>query len=176
MVGSPFRTRLAARETAGTLLGVQLRARAFALVLLGLAGCGAASPPDAPTLQLPFTSSPEAPVLFNGAQGVIVGTTGSFGFGALNAGTQSLTLQTVIYAGDPAMSLQPFAQAPPATLSFNQEFLVPLACAPPALASYPGTVTVTSNAVNTPVAVVYITCVGMPPSQSFSGVTSTLSR
>ncbi len=167
---------MATQQTAGTFLGVQLRAQAFVLVLLSLAGCGAASPPDAPTLQLPFTSSPEAPVFFNEAQGVTVGTTGYFAFGALNAGTESLAVQTVVYGGDPAMALEAFAQPLPASLSFNQEFLVPLVCTPPALANYAGTVTITSNAVNSPVAVVYLTCVGMPPVQSFSGVTSTLSR
>ncbi len=119
----PLRSCLAAPETAGTFRGVLLRAQAFLLALLSLAGCGAASPPNAPTLQLPFTSSPEAPVFFNQAQGVIVGTTGYFAFGALNAGTESLAVQTVTYAGDPAMALEAFDQSLPAMLSFNQEFL-----------------------------------------------------
>jgi hypothetical protein len=90
-----------------------------------------------------------------------VGSTGEFAFGVLNAGTQNLTVEDVNYSGDPAMSLQ-LVQMPPATLGFNQEFLVPLICTPPAADSYAGNVTITSNAANTPVAVVYLSCVGMP--------------
>jgi hypothetical protein len=101
-------------------------------------------------------------VLFNSVQGVTVGTTGSFGFGALNAGTQDLIIQNVAYSGDPAMSLQPFAQPFPATLSFNNEFVIGLSCTPPAEASYAGSVSIVSNAVNAPNAVVYMSCVGMP--------------
>ena len=134
----------------------------MALALFGLAGCGAASPPSTPTLQLPFNSSASAPVPFNGAQGVLVGSTGYFAFGLLNGGTASLTVQSVTYAGDPAMALQPFSESLPATLSFNQEFVVPLTCTPSAADSYAGNVTITSNAANTPVAVVYLDCVGMP--------------
>jgi len=138
--------------------------RALTLVLFGLAGCGATSPPDAPTLQLPFTSSPTSPVLFNEEQGVLVGTTGAFAFGLLNAGTQTLTVQGVSYDGDPAMSLQPYTQPLPASLSFNQEFVVPLSCTPPAADAYAGAVTIVSNAANSPVAVVYLSCVGMTSS------------
>ncbi|MGO8971440.1 MAG: hypothetical protein ACLQDQ_17935 [Myxococcaceae bacterium] len=131
-------------------------------MLFALAGCGASSPPDAPTLQLPFTSSATSPVLFNDEQGVLVGTTGSFGFGLLNAGTQTLTVQAVTYAGDPAMALQPYTQPLPASLAFNQEFVVPLSCTPPDAGNYAGAVTIDSNAANSPVAVVYLSCVGMP--------------
>ncbi len=141
-----------------------MEVRVLPFLLLGLAGCGATSPPDAPTLQLPFTSSATSPVLFNEEQGVVVGTTGYFAFGVLNGGTQTLTVQEVSYAGDPAMSLQPYAQPLPASLSFNQEFIVPLICTPPAADTYAGAVTILSNAANSPTAVVYLNCVGTPPS------------
>lgn len=101
-------------------------------------------------------------MLFNNVDGVAVGTTGSFAFGALNAGTQSLIIQDVAYTGDPAMSLQPLAQRPPATLSFNDEFVIGLYCTPLAETSYAGSVSIVSNAVNTDNAVVYLSCVGMP--------------
>lgn len=133
------------------------------LCWLGLAGCGTASPPDAPTLQLPFTSSASAPVLFNDVQGVQVGTTGSFAFGLLNGGTQNLIVQSVTYAGNLAMSLQPFAQPLPASLSFNGEFVIALQCTPLAAEDYPGSVTILSNATNSSSAVVYLTCQGMTP-------------
>jgi hypothetical protein len=142
---------------------VHFRRRHLALCLvLGLYGCGADSPPDAPTLQLPFASSAAEPVLFNDAQGVPAGTQGFYAFGLLNAGTQSLTVQSVTYTGDPAMALQPFPQPLPATLAFNEEFVIPLACSPPAAQSYAGTVSIVSNAANTPLALVYVSCVGMP--------------
>lgn len=101
-------------------------------------------------------------MLFNSVDGVAVGTTGSFAFGALNAGTQNLIIQNVTYSGDPAMSRQPLAQPIPATLSFNSEFVIGLSCTPPAEESYAGSVSIVSNAVNTPNAVVYLSCVGMP--------------
>gem|GEM_PF-4506135 len=142
---------------------MHLRGRHLAVCLLfALCGCGADSPPDAPTLRLPFTSSAASPVLFNDVQGVPVGTAGYYAFGVLNAGTQSLTVQSVTYAGDAAMALQPFSQPLPVTLAFNGEFIIPLICTPPAAQSYAGTVSIVSNAVNTPVAQVYLSCVGMP--------------
>lgn len=101
-------------------------------------------------------------MLFNSVDGVAFGTTGSFAFGALNAGTQNLIIQNVSYSGDPAMSLQPFAQPFPATLAFNSEFVIGLFCTPPTEKSYTGSVSILSNAVNTPNAVVYLSCVGMP--------------
>lgn len=158
---------------------VRLFTRALAVLsCLGLGGCAAEAPPSDPTLQLPFTSSAASPVLFNNVQGVVVGTTGGFAFGALNAGTQSLVVQTVTYDGDPAMTLEPFVPPLPVTLAFNDELIVTLSCTPPAEASYAGAVTVQSNAVNTPQAVVYLSCVGTaaPESQSSSGVTSTFSK
>jgi hypothetical protein len=143
---------------------VKTGARTLAVLCwLSLVGCGTDSPPDAPTLQLPFTSSPQAPVLFNSVQGVEVGTTGNFAFGVLNAGTANLIIQEVSYAGDPAMMLLPFAQPLPVTLAFNSEFVVALQCTPAAAASYSGAVSITSNASNSPDAVVYLACVGMPP-------------
>jgi hypothetical protein len=142
---------------------VQSAVRAFALAsVLNLAACGTDSPPAAPTLQLPFTSSASSPVLFNNLQGVAVGTTGYFAFGALNAGTQPLIIEGVSYSGDPVMSPQPFAQPFPVTLAFNDEFVVTLSCTPPAQQSYAGSVSIMSNAVNAPTAVVYLSCVGMP--------------
>jgi uncharacterized membrane protein len=158
---------------------VPFSTRALALLsCLGLVGCGTDAPPSAPTLQLPFTSSAASPVLFNNVQGVVVGTTGGFAFGALNAGTQSLVVQTVTYDGDEAMSLEPFVPPLPVTLTFNDELIVTLSCTPPTEAAYAGTVTVQSNAVNAPQAVVYLSCVGTatPESQSLSGVTSTFSK
>jgi hypothetical protein len=142
---------------------VQLRASGLTLVcVLGLAGCGTDSPPDSPTLQLPFTSSAASPVLFNGTQGVEVGTTGYFAFGVSNAGNQALTLQDAGYAGDPAMALAVLTEALPATLAFNDEFVVDLTCTPPAQETYAGTVTILSNAVNGPTTVVYLSCTGVP--------------
>jgi hypothetical protein len=142
---------------------VPFRGRHLALCLaFGLWGCGADSPPNAPTLQLPFTSSAASPVLFNDVQGVPVGAPGYYAFGVLNAGTQSLTVQSVTYAGDPAMALQPLPQPLPATLAFNGEFIIPLVCTPPAAQSYAGTVSIISDAVNTPLAQVYLSCVGVP--------------
>jgi hypothetical protein len=95
-------------------------------------------------------------------QGVQVGTTGYFAFGMLNAGTQDLTIQDVTYSGDAAMGLQAFQESLPATLAFNAEYVVELVCTPPAQESYDGSVTIASNAVNTPTAVVYLSCVGVP--------------
>lgn len=143
--------------------GVRRGARTLAaLCALSLAGCGTDAPPAAPTLQLPFTSSAASPVLFNGVEGVLVGTTGSYAFGMLNAGTDDLVVQNVAYTGDPAMALQGLVHPLPVTLSFNGELVVPLVCTPPAEDSYAGTVSIVSNAVNTPTAVVYLSCVGMP--------------
>lgn len=114
-----------------------------------------------PTLQLPFTSTVDSPVLFNATQGVVVGTTGGFAFGALNAGTDSLVVQTVSYVGDPAMALLPADPALPETLAFNDEMIVQLTCTPPAEAAYAGTVFIDSNASNIPYATVYLSCVGV---------------
>jgi hypothetical protein len=129
---------------------------------LSLAGCGTDSPPAAPTLQLPFASSAASPVLFNSVEGVLVGTTGYYAFGLLNAGTSDLVVQNITYAGNAAMALQGLVQPLPVTLSFNGELVVPLVCTPPAEDSYAGTVTIVSNAANTPTAVVYLSCVGVP--------------
>jgi hypothetical protein len=131
------------------------------LCWLSLAGCGTDSPPAAPTLQLPFTSSASAPVLFNNVQGVLVGTTGNFAFGVLNGGTQDLVIQSVSYAGNVVMALQPFAQPVPASLAFNEEFVIALQCTPPAVEDYPGTVTILSNDANSPSVAVYLSCQGM---------------
>jgi hypothetical protein len=145
--------------------GVHLAARALSVLFcLGLSACGTDSPPDAPTLQLPFaSSSTDSPILFNSVEGVAVGTTGQYAFGLLNAGTANLVVQEVTYAGDAAMSLLPFAQPLPATLPFNGEFVIALQCTPPAEDSYPGAVSIISNAVNYPSAVVYLACVGQAP-------------
>ena len=120
------------------------------MCVLGVAGCGTDSPPDAPTLQLPFTSSATSPVLFNGVQGVPVGTTGYFAFGLMNAGTNDLVVQEVTYSGDPAMALQALTVALPATLAFNGELghRVDLHAAGPG--NYDGLVSIVSNAANTP--------------------------
>ncbi len=141
--------------------GVKAGAPALGVVFW-LAACGTDAPPIGPTLQLPFTSSPTAPVLFNAIEGVTVGTTGSYGFGALNAGSQSLVLQSVVYTGSPQMALQPFAQPLPATLSFDDEFIIGMTCTPLGALQYSGSVTLTSNAINTPDAVVYVSCIGVP--------------
>lgn len=133
-----------------------------ALCALSLAGCGTDSPAAAPTLQLPFTSSATSPVLFNSVEGVQVGATGYFAFGLLNAGTDDLIVAEVTYAGNGAMALQAFAQPLPATLPFNGELVVDLVCTPPAEDTYDGTVSIVSNAVNTPTAMVYLSCVGVP--------------
>lgn len=133
-----------------------------AIGCLALAACGTDTPPSVPTLQLPFSSSAASPVLFNNVEGVPVGTTGGYGFGVLNGGTQSLLLQTVTYAGDSAMSLQPFAQPLPATLPFNDEFIVGMACKPAAQKAYLGVVSISSNATNTSTAAVYLSCTGVP--------------
>jgi hypothetical protein len=132
------------------------------LCVLGVTGCGTDSPPDAPTLQLPFTSSATSPVLFNGDEGVPVGTTGYFAFGLLNAGTNDLVVQEVTYSGDPAMALQVLTEALPATLAFNGEFVIGLTCTPPGQATTDGSVSIVSNAANTPMAVVYLSCEGVP--------------
>jgi hypothetical protein len=143
---------------------VNLCARGLAAISwLAVAGCGTDAPPATPTLQLPFTSSSASPVLFNNVEGVPVGTTGSFGFGALNGGTQSLILQEVSYDGDPEMALQPFASPLPATLAFDDEFIIGLTCTPLALQGYTGVVSLASNASNNPNAVVYLICTGVPP-------------
>jgi len=143
--------------------GVRLGARILAVLCsVAVPGCGTDSPPAAPTLQLPFESSADSPVLFNGVEGVAVGTVGYFAFGVLNSGTENLVIQTVSYTGDPAMAAQPLAQPLPATLSFNGELVIGLQCTPPAASSYDGSVTITSNAVNSPTAVVYLSCEGMP--------------
>jgi hypothetical protein len=145
--------------TAGTVRRVK---RALAVVCwLTLAGCGTDAPPAVPTLQLPFSSTADSPVLFNNIQGVIVGTTEGFAFGALNAGTQSLVVQSVSYAGDPAMALLPADPPLPETLAFNDEMIVQLSCTPPEEAAYAGTVFIVSNADNVPDATVYLSCVGV---------------
>jgi len=142
---------------------VQMGARALAVLCwLYLVGCGTDSPPEAPTLQLPFTSNVDSRVLVNNIQGVSVGTSVGFAFGALNAGNQSLVVQTVTYVGDTEMVLQAFGPPPVATLSFNDELIIGLTCTPPAVATYAGTVFIVSNAVNTPDATVFLSCVGMP--------------
>jgi hypothetical protein len=128
---------------------------------LGLGGC-TDSPPAAPTLQLPFSSSVTSPVLFNGVEGVEAGTTGRFAFGVLNAGTEDLVISDAGYIGDPAMALAPLAQPIPSTLAFNDEFVIPLTCNPTAEISYNGSVSILSNAVNGPVTVVYLSCIGVP--------------
>lgn len=141
---------------------MNLGARGLAVFWLAVAGCGTDAPPAVPTLQLPFTSSAASPVLFNNVEGVSIGTTGSFGFGALNAGTQSLTVQDVTYNGDLEMELQPFAAPLPATLSFDDEFIIGLTCTPLTQEGYTGVVSIISNASNTPDAVVYLICTGVP--------------
>ena len=154
---------LAGREGAATVQRVPFGVRRLTLLCaLSFVGCGTDSPPDAPTLQLPFSSSVSSPVLFNGAQGVELGTTGNFGFGVLNAGNQALIIQSVSYTGDSAMSLQPPTQPLPVTLSFNGELVIALVCTPPATDSYAGSVSIVSNAANAPNAVVYLSCVGVP--------------
>jgi hypothetical protein len=141
---------------------VRLGARTLALLCaLSLAGCGTDSPPAAPTLQLPFTSSATSPVLFNSVEGVQVGTTGYYAFGMLNSGTADLVIQGVAYAGNAAMALQALQNPLPVTLPFNGELVVPLLCTPPAQEAYDGAVTVASNAANTPTATVYLSCVGV---------------
>jgi hypothetical protein len=138
-----------------------MRTPAFRLLCpLCLLGCGAGAPPQAPTLQLPFTSTAAAPVPFNGTDGVVLGTTGNWGFGALNGGTASLTVQSVTYSGDAAMALGALSEALPATLPFNGEVVISLSCTPPAAEAYLGTVSIISNAANTPNAVVYLSCLG----------------
>lgn len=132
------------------------------LCVLCAAACGTDSPPAAPTLQLPFTSSAASPVLFNGTQGVPVATTGYFAFGLLNAGTNNLVVQQVSYSGDPAMALQALTLALPATLDFNGELVIGLTCTPPGQDNYDGLVSIVSNAANTPDAGVYLTCEGVP--------------
>ena len=132
------------------------------LCVLGLAGCLADSPPNSPTLQLPFTSSASSPVAFNGVDGVEVGTTGYFSFGVLNAGNQPLLLQDAGYSGDPAMTLELVIDAFPTTLAFNDEFVIALSCTPLAQDTYDGTVSILSNAVNGPTTVVYLSCTGVP--------------
>jgi hypothetical protein len=99
-------------------------------------------------------------VLFNGVEGVAVGTTGFFAFGVLNAGNEDLVIQDAGYSGDPAMALGAFAEPLPATLAFNGEFVVALTCAPTAEVAYNGSVTILSNAVNGQMTVVYLSCVG----------------
>ena len=99
---------------------------------------------------------------FNGAEGVPVGTTGYFAFGLLNAGTNNLIVQQPTYSGDPAMALQPPTQALPATLAFNGELVIGLTCTPPTEGSFDGSVSILSNAANTPSAVVYLSCAGVP--------------
>jgi hypothetical protein len=141
---------------------VQLSARSLAvLCALGLTGCTDA-PPDSPTLQLPFTSSAASPVLFNGVEGVEAGTIGHFAFGMLNAGNQALVIQDAGYSGDPAMALTAFAEPLPATLAFNDEFVIALSCAPTAEVAYNGSVSILSNAVNGQATVVYLSCIGVP--------------
>jgi hypothetical protein len=101
-------------------------------------------------------------VLFNGVEGVPVGTTGYYAFGLLNAGTNDLIVQQVTYSGDPAMALQALTLPLPATLAFNGELVIGLTCTPPADAGYNGSVSILSNAANTPTAVVYLSCDGVP--------------
>ena len=132
------------------------------MCVLSVAGCGTDSPPDAPTLQLPFTSSATSPVLFNGVEGVPVGTTGYYAFGLLNAGTNDLVVQQVTYSGDTAMALQALTVALPATLAFNGELVIGLTCTPPGQTTSDGSVSIVSNAANTPMAVVYLSCEGVP--------------
>jgi hypothetical protein len=100
--------------------------------------------------------------LFNGTEGVPVATTGYYAFGLLNAGTENLVIQQVFYTGDPAMALQALTLPLPATLDFNGELVIGLTCAPPAQDNYDGSVTIVSNAANTPNAIVYLTCAGVP--------------
>src|SRR5450631_1564757 len=147
---------------AGTVPCVQLSPRSLAVfcAALGLTGC-TDSPPAAPTLQLPFASSAASPVLFNGVEGVQVGTTGHFAFGLLNAGTEDLVIQDAGYTGDPAMALGSLVQPLPSTLAFNGEFVIPLTCTPTAENSYDGSVSILSNAVNGQLTVVYLSCVGV---------------
>ncbi len=99
---------------------------------------------------------------FNSVEGVPVGTTGYYAFGLLNAGTNDLIIQQVNYSGDPAMALQAATQPLPATLAFNGELVIGLTCTPPAESSYDGSVSILSNAANTPSAVVYLSCEGVP--------------
>jgi len=134
-----------------------MRGAALLLTLL-LAGC-APTPVDSPTLQLPFTTSASAPLSFLGT--VQVGTHRILGFGVMNLGNQALVVEAVSYAGDPEMALAPGpSSALPASVAFNQELDVFVTCSPQAAATYTGTVTIVSNAVNTPTASVYLACTG----------------
>jgi hypothetical protein len=140
----------------------RMRAPAPALLCsLALFGCGTESPVDLPTLQLPFSSSSAAPVSINGVQGVAVGSRTAFAFQVLNVGNQALVVQSVSYQGDPEIALDPAQLASlPATVAFNRWLSIGLICSPVAARTYSGTVTIVSNAANTPSALVYLQCVG----------------
>jgi len=133
------------------------------LGMVALLGCGTASPVDPPTLQLPFTSSPTAPVPINGSAGVKVGSEGYLAIGLLNVGNQPLVVQSVAYQGDPEITLDPgLGAALPATVEFNEVLPVELTCTPAAATTYAGTLTIVSNATSTPTAAVYLACAGTP--------------
>jgi hypothetical protein len=138
--------------------------RAWAMGLLcslAIAGCGADSPPAEPTARLAISTSATAPLLFNNGLGVPVGLPGGVGFGLMNGGTVALVVQSATYVGAPAITLTTRSSLP-ATLGFNQELVVDLTCTPPATNTYDGVVNIASNAVNLPMAEVFVSCVGTP--------------
>lgn len=140
-----------------------MRLPAAALLCIALVGCGTASPADLPTLQLPFTSSPTAPFTINGTSGVQVGSESSLVIGLMNVGNQPLVVQSVTYQGDTQIALDPGPGAPlPATVTFNHLLTVGVTCRPASTTTYAGTLTIVSNASNTPTALVYLDCAGTP--------------
>jgi hypothetical protein len=128
---------------------------------LVIAGCGTDSAPAEPTARLAISTTQTTPLLFNNGQGVPVGAPGLVGFGLMNGGTGALIVETVTYAGDPAITGSP-RSALPATLAFNEELVVDLTCVPPGISTYAGVVTLASNAVNLPQAEVFVSCTGTP--------------
>ena len=130
--------------------------------------------PNAPTLNVAPLGTQATPFQFN-VSGVFIGTSGFANIVATNIGEMDLTVSTVTYTGDSAITLSPglflstnpdVPATPPITVPYSDSLVVALTCTPvqhtPEVAeTYNGVVEIKSNASNTPDVSAYFQCMGV---------------
>jgi hypothetical protein len=136
---------------------------ALALVVVGCGGDSNPTPASVPTALPSIAGTTATPFPFNpGSPGVTIGTDGFVSFTVQNIGSPSMTVSSVTYTGDSAITLQPgVSPTLPATIAFDKYLTVGLTCSPQAAQTYTGTVEIQSNAANLPDIKIVLQCVGV---------------